>query len=414
VTLLYNIVMLAVDLAAIRLIGRRRGLLAWLGAMIGAGAAAVLLGGILGILGENVFGVIRLWSYGVFLHGTALLAATAAALFSRRGTVAPGCVRSPMTAEGGCPTYGYEGGCPTYGYEGGCPTYGYWRRLLALGAALAAVALLLVAADAFLIEPHWLEVSHRRITSPKIHHRVRIVVLADLQCNELGEYERAALRRAVAEKPDVLLLAGDYVEVPWPQYETFQRELHDFLREIGLGSHEKVFAVGGNVDSSDWPGIFEGLNVTAVAARQTFDLGDLRLTCLDLADSGDRSLAVANPAPGRFHLVLGHRPDFALGTIEADLLVAGHTHGGQVRLPWIGPLMTLSRVPRGWAAGLTELSGGGKLLVSRGIGMERGYAPPLRFLCRPELVVIDLVPEGPEDASQDVKGEGRRGRGEGR
>ena len=82
-----------------------------------------------------------------------------------------------------------------------------------------------------------------------------------------------------------------------------------------------------------------------------------------------------------------------MGKIDADLLVTGHTHGGQVRLPLIGPLMTLSRIPRAWAAGLTELPGGGKLLVSRGLGMERGYAPRIRFLCRPELMVIDLVPE---------------------
>jgi predicted MPP superfamily phosphohydrolase len=41
---------------------------------------------------------------------------------------------------------------------------------------------------------------------------------------------------------------------------------------------------------------------------------------------------------------------------------------------------------------MTDLPDGGKLLVSRGIGMERGDAPPLRFLCRPELAVIDLVP----------------------
>jgi hypothetical protein len=266
--------------------------------------------------------------------------------------------------------------------------------------AFAATALLLVAADAFLIEPHWLEVTHRRIASPKIHHPVRIVVVADLQCNSLGPYERDVLRRALAEKPDILLLAGDYVEVAWPRQEVVCRQLHDFLREVGLGTHEKAFAVGGNVDPSDWPGIFAGLNVTAVASRQTFNVGELQLTCLGLAESDDRSLAVANRAPERFHLVLGHKPNFALGAVEADLLVAGHTHGGQVRLPWFGPLMTLSRVPRSWAAGLTELPGGGKLLVSRGIGMERGYAPPLRFLCRPELAVIELVPDGKDVAKE--------------
>ena len=92
--------------------------------------------------------------------------------------------------------------------------------------------------------------------------------------------------------------------------------------------------------------------------------------------------------------MLGHVPNFALGKIDADLLVAGHTHGGQVRFPFIGPLDDPCRKSRSLGrAGMTDLPGGGKLLVSRGIGMERGDAPRLRFFCRPELAVIDLVPE---------------------
>ena len=151
-----------------------------------------------------------------------------------------------------------------------------------------------------------------------------------------------------------------------------------------------MFAVRGNTDSPGWHEIFSGLEVTIVDARQSFDLGDLRLTCLGLGESYNTAIEITNRRPDRFHLVLGHVPNFALGQIEADLLVAGHTHGGQVRIPGIGPIITHSRIPLAWAAGLTPLPGGGKLLVSRGIGMERGYAPPMRFLCRPELVVIDL------------------------
>ena len=154
-----------------------------------------------------------------------------------------------------------------------------------------------------------------------------------------------------------------------------------------------VFAVKGNVERDDWAEMFTGLGITTVTAQRSFHLGDLQLTCLGLSESFNTKLKVAGAPSDRFHLVLGHVPNFALGKVEADLLVAGHTHGGQVRLPWIGPMITHSRVPHTWAAGMTDLPGGGKLLVSRGIGMERGYAPPMRFLCRPELVVIDLEPE---------------------
>ena len=94
-----------------------------------------------------------------------------------------------------------------------------------------------------------------------------------------------------------------------------------------------------------------------------------------------------------FHVVFGHGPDFALGAVDADLLVAGHTHGGQVRLPIIGPLLTYSTIPRAWAAGVTALSGGRTLVVSRGVGMERAHAPRLRFRCKPEIVIIDVLPE---------------------
>jgi len=343
--------MLAVDMAALRLLGRRKSLAVGCGVAICALAIALGLGGALGGPYEDHFGVFRLWAYGVFLHGPALSLGTAI----------------------------------------------LWRRerpMLARGAVLATVALAMIAADAFLVEPHWLEVSYRQISSPKIRRPLRIVVVADLQTDRIGPYERDVFRRVLEEKPDIILLAGDYLQVPREQYEPLRHELHDFLREIHFAAPGGMFAVQGNVDTSGWHDIFAGLGVTTVAARQSFALGDdLQLTCLGLYESFDSTLTVTGAPPDRFHLVLGHVPNFALGKIDADLLVAGHTHGGQVRFPWIGPVITHARVPNAWAAGLTDLPGGGKLLVSRGIGMERGHAPPMRFLCRPELMVIDLLPE---------------------
>jgi uncharacterized protein len=350
VTLLYNIVMLAVDIATLLLLHRSRR--PWVSSItLGcAGIVSLALGAILGWRFEDHFGVMRLWTYGLFLHGPALLAATAV----------------------------------------------FWRRSrpwLAGGAALGVVALIAVADDAFLIEPHWLDISHRQIASPKIHKPVRIVVVADLQTDSIGPYERRVLQQALDEKPDIILWAGDYLQASWEEHKILRRDLRELLREMGFAPPLGMFAVQGNCDPSGWEDIFAGTGVNVVNTRRAFDLGDLQLTCLSMLESADPRLVVADATPDRFHLVLGHLPNFALGKIEADLLVTGHTHGGQVRLPLIGPLLTLSRVPRAWAAGLTELPGGGKLLVSRGLGMERGHAPRIRFLCRPELMVIDLVPE---------------------
>ncbi len=96
--------------------------------------------------------------------------------------------------------------------------------------------------------------------------------------------------------------------------------------------------------------------------------------------------------PKRFSILVGHNPNFALEEPAADLYLAGHTHGGQVVLPFLGPLITFSDLPNAQVAGRTDFPNGSTLIVSQGIGMERYDAPRLRFLCPPELVVIDLMP----------------------
>jgi uncharacterized protein len=92
-------------------------------------------------------------------------------------------------------------------------------------------------------------------------------------------------------------------------------------------------------------------------------------------------------------IVAGHAPDFALtlaSSMKADLILAGHTHGGQVCLPWLGPLRHISAVPAWLAAGGLHEIDGTPVHVSRGIGMERASAPQMRLLCPPEICVIEL------------------------
>mgnify|MGYP003394654221 CR=1 FL=1 len=92
-------------------------------------------------------------------------------------------------------------------------------------------------------------------------------------------------------------------------------------------------------------------------------------------------------------ILLSHRPDIALGMrpdSNIDLVVAGHTHGGQVQLPFYGPPITLSFVPKQVAAGGLHRMSGNWIYVSRGVGHEQGQAPCVRFLCPPEISIISL------------------------
>ena len=266
------------------------------------------------------------------------------------------------------------------------------RRPLAWGCIVLAAVVLIVGVDAFFIEPRWLAVEHVTLRSPKLEREVRVAVVADIQTDDPGPYERRMLRRVRSEAPDLLLLVGDYIqEADRERYAEAGERLRGMMEEEGLKAPLGVYAVQGNVD---WPGrweeVFDGLPVTTVKRSETMDIGPLTLTTLSLRASVDTRLTV--PGTEGYHVVMGHVPNFARGAVEADLLIAGHTHGGQVQLPLIGPVMTLSDVPRGWASGFTEIGPGKMLIVSRGIGMERGYAPRMRFLCRPQLVIVDLAP----------------------
>ncbi|MHC4402914.1 MAG: metallophosphoesterase [Planctomycetota bacterium] len=351
VSLLYNFLMAAVDAAALVYLAYHRTPTACFWVRLAALTAGVGLALAMAVVFERpvIFAAMRLLAYALFLHAPVVLAGSAALAWQTQ----------PKTAVAS----------------------------VALAGLLVAVAI-----DAFWIEPTWLEISRLRVTSEKITRPVRIVLVADLQTDTIGSYEQRVLRLALQQKPDVILLAGDYLDAEGDEWEDLRTQLHALLAALDFSAPLGVYAVRGNVDPGDWQRIFEGLPITTVGPTDSFKAADLRLTCLSAKDSFNASLQIGSDDPERFHVVLGHSPNYALGDIEADLLLAGHTHGGQVRLPLLGPLMSLSEVPRGWAAGATDLPRGGKLVVSRGIGMERGAAPRLRFLCRPELVVIDLTP----------------------
>lgn len=269
----------------------------------------------------------------------------------------------------------------------------FWnhKRQLAIGLAVFLLATLLVAVDSFLIEPRWLKVTRMDISSSKIDQTLVIAVVADIQTDSPGKYEREALEIVREENPDLILLAGDYIQVRDP--DAYQREsqvLNQIFRDVGLSPDLGIYAVRGNVDWNSWADIFLGLDIRIFEETETIDLGPVLLTGVSWLDSGNPSFQIAGG--DKYHIILGHSPNYSLGEVDGDLLLAGHTHGGQIQLPGIGPLVTISVVPRSWASGLTEIEPGKYLLVSNGIGLERGYAPRMRFLCRPEVIILQLEP----------------------
>ncbi len=320
--------------------------------------ATVLLAVCSGVLlafvaGEHLFGLVRLWCWALFAHGPLLLGII---LFHTR-----------RRREG--------------------PSH----RALQSTCAIGIVALIAVAFDAFLIEPTSLEISHVEIRSSKLSKPARIALVADIQSDKIGEFEREVMQAVMAAEPDAIFFAGDYIQLDDERAPKEQAALAKLFRELELAAPLGLFAVRGNTDAKGWQRVFEGVDAHLFTKMESLNVGEWIVTGLPPRDSHDSHLEIQ--ASDKFQIALGHHPDYARGPADADLLLAGHCHGGQVRIPFIGPPLTLSSIPRKWTSGAHEIRPGTTLIVSRGIGMERGRAPRLRFLCRPELVLIDLMPE---------------------
>ena len=272
------------------------------------------------------------------------------------------------------------------------------KRALALGLAAAAGAALLAGLDARLA------VRTYTMESGQVRGPVRLAVLTDLHACAYGEGQRSLLDAVAGQAPDLVLLCGDIVDDDPRMPEARALATVEALAELW-----PVYYVTGNHEF--WTGrveevkdllrlrgavVLEGESLTVTAAGQA-----LRIAGVDDPYVGenlwrDQLEAVAAAQDGEaFSILLTHRPerveDYAGRGF--DLVLAGHAHGGQWRLPGlvnglIAPNQGL--LPR-YAGGRYELDGDTAMIVSRGLARESTRVP--RLFNRPELVVVDIVPE---------------------
>ena len=137
--------------------------------------------------------------------------------------------------------------------------------------------------------------------------------------------------------------------------------------------------------------------------RTTLEAGGARLEVLGLDDPHIQRhdlRAALREDPSAVGVAVVHSPDPApeLAALDYRLILTGHTHGGQVRMPFVGALVTNGQMPTRLAMGLVRV-GPALMHVSPGLGTSK-YAP-FRFLCRPEATLLELVPEdgGPVEAA---------------
>jgi uncharacterized protein len=257
---------------------------------------------------------------------------------------------------------------------------------------------------AFGVEPNWLERTFHPVKLPcrNLKSGVRILHLSDFHASPMVPFSliENSVALGLEAKPDVICLTGDFVTDAAP----FDRaEYARILRR--LSSAAPVFATLGNHDGGEWGASVGGLKDSS-AVRGLLEAGHVSLLhngsevvrvrdqSIRFAGVGDLwnggvngNLAFADVPANDPAILLAHNPDTKdlLADRPWDLMLSGHTHGGQVVLPIVGERFVPIRDKR-FIAGLKQWNGR-QVYVTRGVGNIDG----VRVNCRPEVTILDLT-----------------------
>ena len=253
-------------------------------------------------------------------------------------------------------------------------------------AILAALALA-AALDGFFIEPYWIQVIHYDIEGP-VAAPLKIADLSDLHTHGLGRRERRLLDELAAEKPDMIVITGDSIGVSDGNYAQ-ARQVYERLH-APLG----VWFVRGNWEDNaplhDEGAYYQRAGIRLLVNQNAEPRPDIAVIGLDDPYTGTANLkaALEGVPSSAYKIALFHSPayfDKVAGRV--NLVLSGHTHGGQVRLPFLTPLwlpLGSGRFLEGWYE-----ERGSKMYVNRGLGTS---ILPVRFFCRPEITFITVRP----------------------
>ena len=244
-----------------------------------------------------------------------------------------------------------------------------------------------------LIEPYSLTTTKYRINIPSLSG-LKIIFASDFH---IGPYffEQWRLQKIITainrENADIVILGGDYVKGHCKESSMSIDNIAASLSKIK--SQSGIFAVLGNHDSyydkDEVKGslLAHGINVLDNENKR-ISIGDKFLYIAGVSDyytdKPDIHAALKNTRKPT--ILVTHSPDVLPQTPKVDLVLAGHTHGGQIVIPFIGAPLVPSDYGNRYRYGLIR-ENGNSLIVTQGLGTS---LLPIRFNCRPEIIIIEI------------------------
>lgn len=260
------------------------------------------------------------------------------------------------------------------------------------------IALALIAFDVRLKTVHY------TITSDKINTPMRIALITDLHSCKYGDGQKTLIDAVDKEKPDMILLGGDIFddEIPEDNTKTFLTAMAKrYPCYYVTGNHEYWSRRVGKM--LDWLRANGIEDIGGKTIRTNINDNDISLSGLNDPDEarytgkGDGMVTELERTKNErddtaFTMLLTHRPSFVNLYKDAgfDLILAGHAHGGQWRIPGLlnGTFAPDEGFFPKYAGGMYRFDNGGEMIVSRGLARESTRIP--RIFNRPELVIVNI------------------------
>lgn len=280
-----------------------------------------------------------------------------------------------------------------------------------LTGVVSAIFFGLIAYGSF-VEPSLVTVTRVQIPFP-LRSSVKIAVISDLHVGPYkgARYIERVVRRINAELPDAVIIAGDLILTE----ELGPQNLRDLEPLKNLRPALGTFAILGNHDHGVYrlfsPGQYRPPDRSDVLAERLRSFGLIVLenaqSEIRIGDEAFRIAGIEDALSGEADIVqtlqdvnenspvilVSHNPDIILDPLSklASIIVSGHTHGGQIRIPGYGPISALpTHIGRKYDQGIFTLDSDTTLAITRGVG-ESG--PRARLFAPPEILLIHTVPQ---------------------
>ncbi len=247
----------------------------------------------------------------------------------------------------------------------------------------------------YLVEPYRLHIERIQVETKKIAagSTVRIVHLTDSHSVGRVRNEAKVTELVTSLNPDIVVFTGDVLSAPegLPMFKEMMKP---------LSAQGGIFGVKGNWDEWYWNemDLFGGTPIKELKSDHV-NVTIRNQTISVIGIGFGREILLEESIEGiheeQYKILLYHKPDEIKNArdLGIDLYLTGHTHGGQIRLPFYGAMMTLSDYGKKYESGLFR-EGDTTMYVSRGIGTEDDGLLRARFLCPPEITYIEIIGTG--------------------